>query len=497
MRTPEGRKPKFFHAPVRRIGFFARWGSLGCACAFLGLACFDSEGARYALLVGIDQYSPSYGASPLTSCVNDVRGFRSYLLRDSARWASSNVTVLTDGAATKAAIRSSLGALSARAASGDVVIYFHSSHGGSHGGTDTYLCTYNADYDDEEMAVDFAGFASGVTVIVVVDACYSGGLFKEAVLPTQLPPWNLAENVMRHFHSVKANSKAADIGWITACDYNQLSWSGDPYSLFVGYVLQAFLFGDRDANGEATFLELFEYAAPRATAENPYQTAQKLNDALLEATVAAASVPTSSVAEAVEATRLAWITGGAAGWIGQPLVTHDGVDAARSGAIGNRASSFLETVLTGPGTLSFWWRVSSEANYDFLRFTVNGSAPFAGLSGNSGWQHRRVTLSAGAHAVRWTYGKDYSVAKGDDCGWVDEVVWEPAGAFRVQLAVPRQWVGVALWDDVTRQWVQAETLYAPTQVTFSHLMPNRWYWIGLYSYTRKRWIYGGWTQRVR
>ena len=33
----------------------------------------------------------------------------------------------------------------------------------------------------------------------------------------------------------------------------------------------------------------------------------------------------------------------------------------------------------------------------------------------------------GSHTVEWRYDKDGSVSDGDDCGWIDDVVWAPEG----------------------------------------------------------------------
>ena len=64
------------------------------------------------------------------------------------------------------------------------------------------------------------------------------------------------------------------------------------------------------------------------------------------------------LAEALDTTGLAWTAGGAAPWFGQTTITHDGVDAARSGFISDSQESFVEAAVTGPGLLNFWWKVS-------------------------------------------------------------------------------------------------------------------------------------------
>ena len=40
---------------------------------------------------------------------------------------------------------------------------------------------------------------------------------------------------------------------------------------------------------------------------------------------------------------------------------------------------------TGPGNIAWWWSVSSEANFDFLRFYIDGVNRSYELSGEVGW----------------------------------------------------------------------------------------------------------------
>ena len=137
--------------------------------------------------------------------------------------------------------------------------------------------------------------------------------------------------------------------------------------------------------------------------------------------------PVLTLAEALDAPAFSWSTGGSAPWTTQTATTHDGVDAAQSGAIGANQESDLDTTVTGPGTLTFWWKVSSEASYDYLRFRLDDAevATAPGISGTLGWQQVTVSIPAGSHALRWLYVKDESVSAGADAGWVDQVVFTP------------------------------------------------------------------------
>ena len=105
----------------------------------------------------------------------------------------------------------------------------------------------------------------------------------------------------------------------------------------------------------------------------------------------------------------------------------DGDGAARSGAIGDNGSTSLTTTVQGAGTLAFRWRTSSESGYDCLRVRLDGTEA-ASISGESGWLDFSLPVDgAGSHTVEWRYDKDGSVSNGEDCGWINDVVWTPTG----------------------------------------------------------------------
>ncbi|HEX2747700.1 MAG TPA: M6 family metalloprotease domain-containing protein, partial [Verrucomicrobiales bacterium] len=135
---------------------------------------------------------------------------------------------------------------------------------------------------------------------------------------------------------------------------------------------------------------------------------------------------------AVDAPGLTWSTGGGGYWFGQAVTTHDGVDAAQNGDINDFGSTWVQAQVTGPGTLTFWWRVDSEQNYDFFRFSIDG-AEQEKASGPVNWAQKSYQIGAGAHTLRWTYDKDESVSEGADAAWLDEVTFG-AGTFSIPYA---------------------------------------------------------------
>lgn len=131
---------------------------------------------------------------------------------------------------------------------------------------------------------------------------------------------------------------------------------------------------------------------------------------------------------ALDNTALKFTTGGSASWYGQSEYTSDGVDAARSGDISHNQESWMQTTVSGPGTVSFKWFVSSESEYDYLEFLIDDVLKDKISGASSSWASKTFTiLTDGTHTLKWRYKKDVSYDEGEDAGFVDKVVWTPAG----------------------------------------------------------------------
>lgn len=141
----------------------------------------------------------------------------------------------------------------------------------------------------------------------------------------------------------------------------------------------------------------------------------------VNATFAIVSIPLGT---ALDNASLVWTTGGDAPFTAQTTTFHSGGSAAQTGRIGNSQSTYLATSVTGPGMLSFYWRVSSERSYDIFSVYLDGALEYS-WSGNTAWYKTELTIPAGTHAVKWEYKKDGLYSSGQDAGWVDSVVFTP------------------------------------------------------------------------
>jgi hypothetical protein len=138
--------------------------------------------------------------------------------------------------------------------------------------------------------------------------------------------------------------------------------------------------------------------------------------------------------DALDTSALVVSSRGAPRWYGETNVTHDGVNAAQSAEIGNNTASSMRMWVAGPVMVSFWWKVSSETNHDFLSFSAGG-VMLTNISGESGWQQCSLVTPPGNQLLQWTYSKDAAGAAGQDAGWVDQLVITPIAPYIVTQPV--------------------------------------------------------------
>jgi uncharacterized protein (TIGR02145 family) len=96
--------------------------------------------------------------------------------------------------------------------------------------------------------------------------------------------------------------------------------------------------------------------------------------------------------------------------------------SAQSGIINDSQQSTLETTVTGPGFLSFYWKVSSESGDNKLKFYI-GSTMEDDISGTADWTLKEYIIPEGTHTLKWCYAKENSSSSGQDCGWLDKIVF--------------------------------------------------------------------------
>ncbi len=126
-----------------------------------------------------------------------------------------------------------------------------------------------------------------------------------------------------------------------------------------------------------------------------------------------------------------WINISTVPWIITEGGSLDGSFAARSGPIDHNGSTSLviRTVYPEPDSLRFYYKVSSELNYDFLSFSLNGTEVFK-KSGDVPWTKKVIAVPAGVNNFEWKYYKDNTQSSGSDCAWVDMIDFAGEGSVK-------------------------------------------------------------------
>lgn len=129
-----------------------------------------------------------------------------------------------------------------------------------------------------------------------------------------------------------------------------------------------------------------------------------------------------TLGEALNATNLTWTTSGeVGGWAPQTATSHDGVAAAR-GRASLTQSATLQTTVTGPGTLTFWW--SNGSFYNELSFSIGGTL-MSFIILYPSWQPQTFYLGSGSQTLRWVDKVVYPPGNPFDYAFLDEVTWVP------------------------------------------------------------------------
>src|SRR5436190_494712 len=122
---------------------------LAVVAAGVGVAqAAPGGGDRYALVIGIDHFQGS--TRPNTGAVGDAEDVRAALLK--AGFASANIKMLTDSAATAAAIRNGLQWLADRSNDTSLSVFAYSGHVKQVGSTEYVWPTDNQHIPDTELA---------------------------------------------------------------------------------------------------------------------------------------------------------------------------------------------------------------------------------------------------------------------------------------------------------------------------------------------------------
>ncbi len=274
------------------------WSALLIAAALSLAVPASAEPRKLALLVGINDYKA--GTVPdLHGCVNDVERMRSVLVSRFG-FKDTDVVVLEDSAATKAAIVQTFRShLIDKAAAGTIVVFHYSGHGSRmtdlsgderEDGMDETIVPYDSrqggvvDITDDDLDALLAELtAKTKNVTVILDSCHSGTATKAVTgggsLVRQIPDLVLntpAAAPARAAGDGTSGMRPEDASWVLISGSapqelsNEFFMNGKPYGALSYYVTEVLGLGE----GEMTYRDLFDLAAPQVTNAFPSQHPQ-------------------------------------------------------------------------------------------------------------------------------------------------------------------------------------------------------------------------------
>tara|TARA_B100000902_G_scaffold389856_1_gene437756 strand:+ start:28715 stop:32179 length:3465 start_codon:yes stop_codon:yes gene_type:complete len=77
------------------------------------------------------------------------------------------------------------------------------------------------------------------------------------------------------------------------------------------------------------------------------------------------------------------------------------------------------------GYISFYKKLSSEDGYDFLKFRIDSQLIGQWSGVDSDWSFCSFPVNIGNHKFEWSYEKDYAIDIGEDCAYLDYIIFPP------------------------------------------------------------------------
>ena len=474
-------KMKLDSSRLRALGWVPKVGLMeafrrmmgGMRKMVLAVACslaFASDATQHALVVGINEYT-NPGCSTLNGCVTDANRMQRLLTTGGGGWRPEDVMMLTNAAASRAAILDAIRAFADRAVPGDTFVYSHSSHGGNQ-----VLCAADQNISATDLGPCLKAFTNGVTVLCVIDACHAGSLPNKGNGRAPMDFATFVADVEKAMNDTAVQGKraalkavSADVGWCVAVDAanSSLDLGAAFGGLFTYPFIQRARSGAADAtcftcqgvnlshgngDGDCTAEEAFWSAYDTSLVWSDWQQAPQIfnSDVCAKVVLAKASPADINVAadtdlhfDSYAYDSVNYGKEGGVGFFGQTATSYDGNSALACSPVLPYQVCVLETCVTAEksGTLSFRWRTSSDVSREarHLHLLVDGKTTVR-YSGDA-WQQESVTISGeGVHVVQWEYyvtRKDMYVSDTADenCAYIDMIEWTERSADEPPAAV--------------------------------------------------------------
>lgn len=118
-----------------------------------------------------------------------------------------------------------------------------------------------------------------------------------------------------------------------------------------------------------------------------------------------------------------WQSDGDLPWEINTQYPYEGFYDVISGPIGNNSTTefYIQYEVMSPDSISFYKKVSSEPDFDFLQFYIDNQLQEEWSGTSESWTRESYAVSPGTHKFRWVYSKDFSTVSGADKAWIDYI----------------------------------------------------------------------------
>lgn len=130
--------------------------------------------------------------------------------------------------------------------------------------------------------------------------------------------------------------------------------------------------------------------------------------------------------------------------------------------------------------IEFYWYVSSENNYDWFEFYIDGTRELR-ESGTKGWNRFSKELPKSEYTFRWRYLKDGSVSNGDDRAYIDNLIInksesryfiEDNQVLKIWNADTEEYVTVTTFDEVSEEIINLTSIDLSEEVFMNYGMES-------------------------
>lgn len=151
--------------------------------------------------------------------------------------------------------------------------------------------------------------------------------------------------------------------------------------------------------------------------------------------------------------KFSWAMGGNQPWIMSTNAPFEGTYCATNDDIDDSESSdlLLSITVMADDSVTFWYRMSSEQDWDFLRYSEDG-IELGAWSGITSWIYTGFPITSGSHTLRWSYDKDSDFSSGSDQAWLDNIRL-PFGTQVTGVTQITRKNGIAVWPNPSSQFI--------------------------------------------